>query len=89
MKPGETIYAQRSIGGYMRTFFGRLVRVERGVVVICGRWIDRCDEKETDMEESFRANRCYLWGKDTSSEAFSGRWARCHWFRHGAKERAQ
>ncbi len=88
MKPGETLYAQRSIRGYNRTFFGKFVGICRGFVEILGQWQDEVMQWKYpgDRLERFRVDRCYLWGKERDGLA---RWPRCHWFRNGKKERAQ
>lgn len=86
MKPGETIYAMRNFGGIPFSFFGKLVRIEGGIVVINGRWLDKATPDKVDHVERFNARKCYLWGKDSNGLV---RWPRCHWFKNGKKERAQ
>lgn len=79
MKPGETLYAQRLIAGFSHHFFGALVRIDKGTVIIRGKWIDRLRyEDKEQIEERFRVDRCFLWGKERRSGH-----TRCHWFKRG------
>lgn len=79
----DTVYGTRMLNGHMQIFFGRFVELRRGAIVIHGIWIEpehqfvRHDNVPHD--ESFRVDKCYLWGKGPGDS-----WPRCHWFRRGS-----
>lgn len=78
MKAGETLYAQRTVGGMFFTFFGKLVRIDRGQVVIEGCWIEPEHAKgweQPPVTERFAARKCFLWGR-----AFGESHDHCIWF---------
>ena len=82
MRRGETLYAKRSIGGFDRHFFGKLVEVKVGAALIHGKWVSPKHVAEGSDNivhtESFRADKCFLWGRGPSDG-----WERCHWFSRG------
>ena len=84
----DTIYIQKTIGGFMYNFLCTFSSFERGVVKgmikSCDRGLGYYDKYKVGGSITARANKCYLYGA-SHVDAVNGQPAPlCHWFcRHG------
>ena len=78
----DTVYGTRMLNGHQHVFFGKFVSLNRGSMTLHGTWVEPEHRlRATDNvphDESFRVDKCFLWGKGPDDG-----WPRCHWFRRG------
>lgn len=82
---GDEYYVQKLFSGYAYSARCRFVKLERGVVhgVVIENYVSRGHRVPLEMENgaaiTAKPNKCYLYGRDASSQAGMDR---CIWFKN-------